>query len=80
MSIMHIRMPLPGSSKLGVHVAADFCLGVWAIGLYDIQCVCVCEMHQCMFETGWLLEESAYIDATPTNLQVPAMIDSVSSV
>ena len=37
-------------------------------------------MHQCMFEPGWLLDESAYIDATPTNLQVPAMIDSASSV
>ena len=37
-------------------------------------------MHQCMFKPGWLLDESAYIDATPTNLQVPAMIDSASSV
>lgn len=37
-------------------------------------------MHQFMFEPGWLLDESAYIDATPTNLQAPAVIGLASSV
>ena len=40
----------------------------------------VCERHNCAFEPGWLPEESAYVETTPTNLQVTAVVGSASSV
>ena len=40
----------------------------------------VCERHHCEFEPGWLSDESAYVDTTPSNLQVTAVIGSASSV
>ena len=51
------------------HVAVVCC------GLHN-----VCERHQCVFEPGWLPDESAYIDTTPANLQATAVIGSASSV
>ena len=39
-----------------------------------------CERHQCPFEPGWLPDESVYIDTTPPNLQVTAVIGSAASV
>ena len=40
----------------------------------------ICERHQCPFEPGWLPEESDYIDTTPPNLQVIAVIGSADSL
>ena len=40
----------------------------------------VCERHNCTFEPGWLPEESSYIEPTPTNLQVTAVVSSASTV
>ena len=40
----------------------------------------VCERHQCPFEPGWLPDESVYVDTTPPNLQVTAVIGSAASV
>ena len=40
----------------------------------------ICERHQCPFEPGWLPEESDYIDTTPPNFQVIAVIGSAASL
>ena len=38
----------------------------------------VCERHNCAFEPDRLPEESAYVETTPTNLQVTAVVGSAS--
>ena len=40
----------------------------------------VCERHQCPFESGWLPDPSAYVDATPASLQTNVVIGSASTV
>ena len=40
----------------------------------------ICERHRCMFEDGWLPDESAYISNTPTILQTSIIIGSASII
>ena len=40
----------------------------------------VCERHQCPFEPGWLPNESAYVNTTPSNSQANVILGSGASV
>ena len=60
---------MPNDPVFARHVAMVCC------GLYN-----VCERHNWAFEPSWLPEESAYVETTPINLHVTAVVGSASSV
>ena len=60
---------MPNDPVFARHVAMVRC------GIHN-----VCERHNCAFEPSWLSEESSYVETTPINLQVTAVVGSASSV
>ena len=41
---------------------------------------CVVQWHQCPFEPGWLPDKSAFVQATPANLQATTVIGAASTM